>query len=347
MRRARHQHPPGRRINSGLGGGPECKEAHGQANWKMRVQLPARTPAGRATHLLERPQVLARQVRKALQSARQGGETHGNAGVQTGWLSSYGQNRPSRQPQLSHRRRRRPSAHRRSARTRTACTRRCRVPVAAALSPLPLHAGVVSRVRRRPLQKKHLAGMPLAHQQCPLLAVPFFESQTQAPAATSSARSLQWCAASCLRSACSRAEGCHTQLLVDGPHHAELIAPAFAAEPVLLPIWRGRNPPRRAERYREEAAAHTCEARQAVGVPLQHTARVSDLGPPRRAWHASTIGVRSLRRTSFCSVSARRCCLFRARVGHTSNKMPPVPTDGAPTGESSVVHPPPPRVAPP
>ena len=131
VRRARHQHPPGRRINSGLGGGPECKEAHGQANWKMRVQLPARTPAGRATHLLERPQVLARQVRKALQSARQGGETPGNAGVQTGWLSSYGQNRLSRQPQLSHRRRRRPSAHRRSARTRTACTRAAEAATAA------------------------------------------------------------------------------------------------------------------------------------------------------------------------------------------------------------------------
>ena len=43
------------------------------------------------------------------------------------------------------------------------------MPVAAPLSPLPLHAGVASCVRRRPLQKKHLADLPLAHQQRPLL----------------------------------------------------------------------------------------------------------------------------------------------------------------------------------
>ena len=47
---------------------------------------------------------------------------------------------------------------------------------------------------------------------------------------------------------------------------------------------------------------------------------------------------RSLRRISFWSASARRCRLFRAHIGHTSNVMRPVATGGAPTSKSSVVH---------
>jgi len=77
--------PPhhGRRTSSGRDRARQGKEAYVHSTMEQ-AQVLARTPVRRATQPLERPQVLARRLRRAPRDAHRAGRTPGNAGVPKG-----------------------------------------------------------------------------------------------------------------------------------------------------------------------------------------------------------------------------------------------------------------------